>query len=325
VLAGYLDAASPRAQPIQGPLRAAVEPLFQRCRGLVFCLPVGAVVRLIAPCLQDKRSDPAVVALDESGRFAVAVLSAHAGGGNQLAEQVADVLGAAPVVTSAAERLGLPAVELIGRPYGWRLEAERAALLRVAARLVDGAPVVLYQDGGSEAWLTERWSFQRCERWDDLLRGGPDAALVVTDRAIGPARAGQWVVWRPRELVAGLGCSSGASEAELEALLRRALAERGLALAGVGLLATIDRKLTEPGLLALAARLGLRLVGFSAAELAAVEVPNPSELVRRTVGTASVAEAAARLAAGGQPLLVPKRTSPMATVALARSTPEADR
>jgi cobalamin biosynthesis protein CbiG len=321
VLARYLPAASERAQPIEGPLREAVGPLFRRCRGLVFFLPVGAVARLIAPLLRDKRSDPAVVAVDESGRFAVAMLSAHAGGGNALAERVAAILGARPVVTSAAERLGLPAVELIGNPFGWQLEAGRQALLRVAARLVDGAPVALFQDGGSEAWLAQGSSFQRQASWKELLRLRPTAALVlvVTDREVQPECAAQWVVWRPRETVAGLGCSSGASAEELGALLRAALAEAGLAVSGLGRLATIDRKLAEPGLRALAGQLGLELVGFSAAELAAVEVPNPSELVRRTVGTPSVAEAAARLGAGGQALVLPKRASQMATVALARA------
>jgi cobalamin biosynthesis protein CbiG len=104
----------------------------------------------------------------------------------------------------------------------------------------------------------------------------------------------------------------------LEELLRLALDAAGLALGGVGLLATLDRKLGEPGMQRLAVRLGLELRGFTSAELSQVVVPNPSEVVRRSVGTPSVAEAAALLASGGE-LLASKRASAHATVAVARA------
>jgi cobalamin biosynthesis protein CbiG len=120
----------------------------------------------------------------------------------------------------------------------------------------------------------------------------------------------------PGRLVAGFGCGNGTSLEELSGLLDAALDSAGLDPAGLGLLATLDRKLAEPGLVALAARRGLELCGFAAEALAAVAVPSPSEAVERAVGTASVAEAAALLGSGGR-LLVPKRRSARATVAIA--------
>lgn len=318
VLSRFLSDGGRGACEVSGPLRAAVQPLFGRCRGLVFFLPVGAVVRLIAPCLRDKRSDPAVVAVDDGGRFAVCVLSGHAGGGNALAEQVAAVLGASPVLTTAVERRGLPAPELIGEPFGWTLEATRTALLRAAAALANGAPLGLYQDAGQRGWLPRDAPVRRFRSLERLAAADLEAAVVITDRCLPVPLAERVVVWRPRGLVAGLGCSGGAAADELAALLAAALDAAGLARAGLGLLATVDRKLAEPGLQRLAARLGLELRGFPPEALAPIAVPNPSDVVQRAVGTPSVAEAAAILASNGGELVAAKRTSPHATVAIAR-------
>jgi cobalt-precorrin 5A hydrolase len=315
VLARYVEQSGAVAHRIDGSLKDALPDLFARHRALVFFLPVGAVVRLIAPHLEDKRTDPAVVAVDDGGRFAVSLLSGHAGGANALAERVAALLGATPVVTTAVERRGLVAPEQLGLPFGWKLEAGREALLRVSAALVNGEEVGIYQDGGSEDWLLEV-ATRRFGSLTQLAESDAEAAIAITDRAVPASVADRYVVWRPRELVAGMGCSTGALVDELAHLLGEALEVGGLAVSGVGLLATLDRKLAEPGLRELAGRLGVELRGYAAAELEAVAVPNPSEIVRRAVGTPSVAEAAALLASGGA-LVVGKRASAHGTVAIA--------
>jgi cobalamin biosynthesis protein CbiG len=318
----YAEPELQAARRLSPPLGEPVAKLFARYGGLIFFLPLGAVVRLIAPCLGDKLSDPAVVAVDDGGRFAISVLSGHAGGANQLAERVAAALGAQQVITTAIERHGRTAPELVGRPYGWKLEASGGALLRVAATLAQGLPVAVYQDDGPRDWragLQPLWSVDRLEQLADAATGG---AIAISDRQLPEALLEHTVVWRPRGLVVGLGCSSGAPLDELEQLLDEALTAAGLARGGIGALATLDRKLTEPALQTLAHGLGLPVQGYAAAELAPIDVPNPSEVVRRAVGCPSVAEAAARLAAGGGELLVPKRASPHATVAIAHRAQE---
>ncbi len=307
---------------LRPPLGGAVAELFGRYAGLVFFLPLGAVVRLISPCLGDKLSDPAVVAVDDGGRFAISVLSGHAGGANELAERVAAKLGAQPVITTAVERYGRTAPELIGRPYGWKLEASRRALLRVAATLAQGLPVAVYQDDGPRDWRAALQAIWSVEQVEQLAAAATSGAIAISDRQLPSELLDHTVVWRPRGLVVGLGCSSGAQLDELEQLLDEALRAAGLARGGIGALATLDRKLTEPALQALARGLGLPLRGYAAAELAPIEVPNPSDVVRRAVGCPSVSEAAARLAAGGGELLVPKRASQHATVAIARRAQE---
>jgi cobalamin biosynthesis protein CbiG len=121
------------------------------------------------------------------------------------------------------------------------------------------------------------------------------------------------------DIVLGVGCSSGAPVEEIEALARAALSDAGLAWENVALVATIDRRLNEPGVVELARRAGARLVGYSAATLATVTViPSPSDEVRRHVRAPGVCEPAALLGSDGGILLTSKRRSAHATVAIAR-------
>jgi cobalt-precorrin 5A hydrolase/precorrin-3B C17-methyltransferase len=143
---------------------------------------------------------------------------------------------------------------------------------------------------------------------------------VVTDRAV--ADTAMTVTLHPPTLVAGVGSSTGAPPDEVEALLAGALANAGLAPASLSEVATIDRRATEPAIVAL----GLPVRAFAASALAGVAVPHPSEVVANAVGTPSVAEAAAVLGAGpGAQLVVEKRSSPHATVAVARRATPAGR
>ncbi|MGW2711222.1 precorrin-3B C(17)-methyltransferase [Streptomyces sp. NPDC001356] len=287
-----------RTRVYEGPVGQAVRAAFAECEQLVCFLATGAVVRLLAPLLAGKAADPGVVCVDEGGRFAVSLLGGHGGGANALAREVGAVLGAEPVVTTATDTAGLPGLDTLGLPY----EGSVAAVSRA---LLDGEPVALEAE---VAWP---------------LPPLPVAAegaytIRVTDRAV---TAGEReVLLRPPSLVVGVGASKGAPAEEVLGLVEEALREAGLSPRSVAELATVDAKAGEPGIVAAAERLGVPLVSYSAGELAAVEVPNPSEAPLAAVGTPSVAEAAA-LVRGGE-LLVPKRKSgarpAMATCAVVR-------
>ncbi|MEU1055195.1 precorrin-3B C(17)-methyltransferase [Streptomyces sp. NPDC005876] len=283
-----------RVRVYGGPVADAVRTAFAECDRLVCFLATGAVVRLVAPLLADKRTDPGVVAVDEAGRFAVALLGGHGGGANDLAREVAGVLGAEPVVTTATDAVGLPGLDTLGLPV-------EGAVAAVSRALLDGEPVALRAE---VPWplpplpLAERGSY--------LIR--------LTDRLVEPGE--REAVLRPPTLVAGVGASRNAPAEEVLALVEGALREAGLSPASLAELATVDAKAGEPGIVAAAERLGVPLVTYPAGELARVEVPNPSDAPLAAVGTPSVAEAAALLR-GGE-LLVPKRKSAMATCAVVR-------
>ncbi|MFH9980654.1 precorrin-3B C(17)-methyltransferase [Streptomyces sp. NPDC017179] len=290
-----------RTRVYEGPVGDAVRAAFAECGQLVCFLATGAVVRLIAPLLGEKSSDPGVVCVDEGGRFAVSLVGGHAGGANELARAVGEVLGAEPVVTTATDAVGLPGLDTLGLP----VEGDVAGVSRA---LLDGEPV------GLDAEV--RWPLP------PLPVAAEGAYTIrVTDRAAAPA--GREVVLRPPTLVVGVGASRGAPVEEVVGLVEGVLAEAGLSAASLAELATVDAKAEEPGVVGAARRLGVPLVTYSADELAAVDVPNPSRAPLAAVGTPSVAEAAA-LVRGGE-LLVPKRkseradgTPAMATCAVVR-------
>jgi cobalt-precorrin 5A hydrolase/precorrin-3B C17-methyltransferase len=287
--------------PVADQLRAA----WPESDALVCFLATGAAVRLLAPLLTDKHRDPGVVCVDEAGIHAVALLGGHAGGANVLAGRVAAVLGARPVVTTATDATGYTALDTFGADLGFRLP-DRTGLARVTRALLDGGSVGLVTDA---TWPVP------------ALPLGPGPVLAVSDREDATGD----LVYRPPSLVVGVGASRGARADEIDGLVRAALADAGLAVGSVRALATADVKAGEPGIVATAHGLGVPLVTHPAAVLAGVAVPNPSEIVRAAVGTPSVAEAAAlrtALDAGRDAtLVVAKRASATATVAVARLTP----
>jgi cobalamin biosynthesis protein CbiG len=275
---------------------------------------VGATVRLLAPWLRGKDLDPAVVAVDDAGQYAVALLSGHRGGANALARDVASAIGAQPIVTTASDSRGLLAVDLLGAEEGWRIEASPEALRRAAAAVINNEPVGFYQDAGAPIDLppgiTRLSSLQQAQ--------GLGALLVVTDRCIDRVGPSQ-VVYRPPSLVVGVGCSSGASTSDVLETIELALHAGRLSRASLALLATIDRRAAEPGMLAAAQALDVPLKAYSAETLGQVKaLPNPSHIVEAAVGTPGVCEPAALLASGATSLLVPKVKTKRVTAAIAR-------
>jgi len=197
--------------PYSGALSGQIASLMEGFDQLVFFLSVGAVVRLIAPHLRSKYEDPGVLAIDDAGRFVVPVLSGHVGGANAYAMRVADLLQATAVVTTASDVGGTIAVDILGRDLGWRVEAPKINLIRVAARVVNGEPIAFVQEAGSKDW----WKgpeplpdnirlFDRLEDLDPSLNKDTcGAVLLVTRREI---PADLWhrlkerlVVYRPPE------------------------------------------------------------------------------------------------------------------------------
>ncbi len=296
-----------RTRVYEGPVRDAVERAFAECGQLVCFLATGAVVRLVAPLLAGKAADPGVVCVDEGQRYAVSLLGGHGGGANLLAEQVADVLGCEPVVTTATDATGMPGLDTLG----WPVEGAVASVTRA---VLDGDPVELRAD--------VVWPLPPLPAHVGPAADG-SAVLHVTDRII-DIGAGDAVL-RPPSLTVGVGASSGAPADEIVGLIEETLRDVGLSALSVGELATVDAKASEPGIVAAAGHFGVPLVTHAAERLADIDVPNPSEAPLAAVGTPSVAEASA-LAGGGQ-LLVPKRKSSpkgraaMATCAVVRRRP----
>jgi cobalt-precorrin 5A hydrolase/precorrin-3B C17-methyltransferase len=303
--AAHLAQAWPDAHFYDGRAREALGLAWDECDGIVLFLATGAAVRLIAPLLEGKHRDPGVVTVDDAARFAIALCGGHEGGANDLAASVADTLGATPVLTTASDSLGIPALDSLGRNLGFRLEAG-SDLAAVGAAVVSGEKVSLVSE--------KRWPLGPLP--ENVARTEqPGAPLIlISDRLEEVTRPA--VVYRPPSLVVGVGCSRGAGREEIVGLIGASLRDAGLCPDSVATLASIDVKRDEAGLLEAAGSLDVPVRFFPAEVLSMVDPPNPSEVVRGAVGTPSVSEAA--VLSSGAELVVEKRKSANATVAIGR-------
>ncbi|MFL6033283.1 MAG: precorrin-3B C(17)-methyltransferase [Rubrobacteraceae bacterium] len=303
--AAHLERSWPDARIYEGRPSQALRRAWRECDEIVLFLAVGAAVRLVAPLLEDKRRDPGIVCVDDAARFAVALAGGHGGGANALAVRVADSLGATPVVTTASDVTDFPALDSFGAGLGFEIE-EGSDLAAVGAALVSGERVNLVSD--------VRWPHGPVPENVVRKEEAEPPVILVSDRLEDVPRPA--VVYRPPSLVAGVGCSRGVRAEEILTLLHRSLEEAGLSQKSVASLASVEAKSDETGLLEAAGELGVPLRFHAAQELSAIEVPNPSSVVKDAVGTPSVAEAS--VLASGAKLLAEKRKSGMATVAVGR-------
>ncbi|CAM3607679.1 cobalamin biosynthesis protein CbiG [Vibrio aerogenes CECT 7868] len=305
------------------PLSDFVAARFNQYDGHIFVCAAGIVSRMIGPLLADKRTDPAVVCLDEQARFAISMLSGHRGGGNALTERVAHLVKATPVITTASDTSETLSADMLGAPFGWTLDPiSEPALTQVSAAIVNHEPVIVAQEAGERHW----WPYEKRMPAHLLTHSSLDGidsqqfkgAILISDRLFcnreyphhSPDITGwenKLVLWRPKSLVLGLGCDRNTPVSVLKAGLAAFSEQFHLALESVQAIASIALKADEAGLLALSCEMHWPFTTFDAEVLDGIEgIENPSDYVKKVTGSNSVAEAAALKLSDTRQLLVPK-------------------
>ncbi|MBR3181888.1 MAG: precorrin-3B C(17)-methyltransferase [Eggerthellaceae bacterium] len=277
---------------------------------LVFVGASGIAVRAIAPHVQDKFTDPAVVSVDEEGRFAVPLLSGHVGGANDLARAIADVLGAQAAVSTATDVNGLFAVDEWAARHGLAI-VERDVAKEISAALLEGRAVGYEID----------FDIEDQPQGVAKGKGTADIGFVVSlDEAVQPFARTLHLV--PRTATVGVGCRKGTDPAVLRRAVFDALAEARVSPHAVTTLASIDVKSDEPAIIQLAQGEDWNLAFYSADELASISGEfSHSDFVERTVGVGNVCERAA--CAQGGTLVTHKQSGDGVTVAIALTSPQA--
>ena len=276
------------------------------CSLIVFIGAAGIAVRAIAPYLVGKAADPAVLVLDENGRFVIPLLSGHLGGANAYARQLAAALGAQAVITTATDGRGVFAVDEWAREQGF-IVAEPGKIRMVSAALLRGERIGFRSERPVEGILPDGLD----------ICGSPVVGVSIgLDMSAAPFECTLHLV--PRAVHIGFGCRRGACAAAVEAAASAALAAAGLPPEAICRAATIDRKADEPGLASFCAAHGLALDVFPAEVLAAVPGDfTASAFVEGTVGVDNVGERAAVCSAGCGQLLCQKTVRDGVTAALA--------
>ncbi|VAX17352.1 Cobalt-precorrin 5A hydrolase [hydrothermal vent metagenome] len=328
----YFKYAEAKATPLPFPVAPALKETFDKYDCHVFITSVGAAVRLSTPYIKNKNIDPAVLCVDDAARFCVCILSGHIGRGNEWTQKVANALGATPVVTTASDVMGTISADILGREYGWRVEANDKTITRACASCVNGAPILFVQETGETGWWSNEkplpGAIELVSSLDGVNPAGYETIMIVTDRDVSTelgASMEKTVIYRPGSLVLGLGCDKNTPPGLVERGVEKLMGQCGFSMSSVKQIATIDIKREEQAFLDLSKKYGWPISYYPAEKLDRVEgIENPSKVVKKYTGTRGVAEPAALLTAGVNKLLVPKLsyTEPGAgksmTMALAR-------
>ena len=261
---------------------------------IIFIGALGICVRMIAPMVNDKYTDPAVICVDSIGRNAISVLSGHIGGANRLCEEVAHIIGARPVVTTQSDNTGMWKLDILGKCMGWETDATRPEMNQAIATLVNGKPVGLLLD-------------IRDKGTDYLESTLPPNVSVVADRtaitqyqliiAVTPYIydfGTPTLYYRPPVLNLGIGCRRDCNPDGVAEYIGKALVENGISPKAIKSVSTIDLKKDEPLFAELSKWHNIQSSFiYTSGQLAGIIVPNPSEKVMEVTGVPGIAESCA--------------------------------
>jgi cobalt-precorrin 5A hydrolase len=297
-----------------------VGKLFKSYDALICIFSLGAVIRMVAPHLVDKKSDPAVLVIDDRANNVISALSGHLGGANALARLIASFLGAQAVITTAADVNETIAVDLLGREFNWTIE-NFENVTKVSAFMVNEEKIAIYQDAGERNWWHAPLpgNVTIVDSIDKIRSQEFKAGLIISDRLVlDQTIIEKSVIYRPKSLVVGIGLHWDTSKQTIKSGINTVFKEYGLSFQSIRNLASISRNVKVKGLEEFSIEHNIPVEIYEKDRLASVEVPNPSATVQKFEGTSSVSEASSLVSSKGQ-LLVPKqKLPPNLTIAVSR-------
>jgi cobalt-precorrin 5A hydrolase len=321
VLNKYIGQAGKSATPFTVELRELLKVLWPESDGFVCIMATGIVVRLIAPYMEGKECDPAVVVMDDAGKFAISLLSGHLGGANELACRCAFLTGAREVITTATDANCLPSFDMLAKEEGWVIDDISRVKALNALLLDDEEIAVVDPSCRVRPFFHGRGRLAFHETFMAAFKSGAKGYLFVTNRHLPPqSQSVNLLILRPKNLVLGIGCNSGTYMEEIEEIVSVNMKRIFLSLKSVRCIATATAKRGERGLLDFSEKWGIPLEFYESDMLNGVAVPSPhSTHAMEAIGAIGVAEPAALLASGGGSLLLKKVKRGNVTLAIAET------
>jgi cobalt-precorrin 5A hydrolase len=297
-----------------------IEEIFKEYESIICIFSLGAVIRLISNLLKDKKTDPAVIVIDDKANFVISTLSGHLGGANSLTKSIADILNSTPVITTAADVNETIAVDLLGSEFKWRIE-NFENVTKISAFMVNEEKIGVYQDTGETKWWNKELpkNVSIVKDIDELRSDDFKAGLIISDKIItDPLLVNKSVIYRPKSLVVGLGFHWDTTQKEIEDGILKVLKENGLSFHSIRNLSTINRGKSPASLGSFSDKHGIPLEFYDKEKLDKIMVPNPSDVVKKYEGTSSVSEASSILSSGGELIVTKQKFPPNLTVAVSR-------
>lgn len=296
-----------KMEAINKPLKEWTKEQFEKAKGIVFIGATGIAVRTIAPFIKDKRTDPAVLVIDEKGEFVIPLLSGHIGGANELAYKIASHLGTIPVITTATDINQKFAVDLFAKKnnlYMPRMDYAKA----ISATILNEKRVGFESDfpviGSLPDNIIEN---NECEYGICISFNEKKEPFEKTLNLI------------PKIITLGIGCRKGKTADEIENVVLEILDLNHISLHSISNVASIDLKKEEAGLLEFCDRMDLKLITYPAEILEKVQgIYSESDYVKSVTGVGNVCERAAILASSNGIMIQKKYASNGVTVSIAK-------
>lgn len=300
------------------PTSEKIIELFKNNKALICIFSLGAVIRLIAPHLKDKKNDPAVIVIDDKTNFVISVLSGHLGGANELTQTIAEKLNAMPVITTAADVNKTIAVDLLGKNLGWKIDND-STVTKISAHMVNEEKIGVYQDAGKTTWFKELpKNVKIYDSLEDLKESNSKGHLIISDKIMNDNFLKDSVIYRPPTLVIGIGLHWETSKQKIKDGIDICLTKFNLSPKSIAKLVSIKKPSDVQGLIDIGKEMGVPVEYVDKEELSHVYVPNPSKTVKAFEGTSSVSEAAAIKVSGGKLIVEKQKFPPDLTIAIAR-------
>ena len=299
------------------PTTEKIVELFKNNNALICVFSLGAVIRLISPYLKDKKTDPAVIVIDDKTNFVISVLSGHIGGANELTEEIAEKIGALPVITTAADVNKTIAVDLVGREYDWKIDDD-STVTKISAYMVNEEPIGVFQEAGKKNWYKKLpKNVVIYNNIEELKKSNSKSYLIITDKIIDNLKK-ESVIYRPPSLVVGIGLHWDTTKEIIKEGIEDCMKKFNLSPKSIAKLVSIKKPQDVQGLIELGIEMNLPVEYVNREDLAEITAPNPSETVKKYEGTASVSEAAAIKISKGELIVEKQKFPPNLTIAIAR-------
>ena len=300
------------------PTSEKIVELFKNSNALICLFSLGAVIRLIAPHLKDKKTDPAVIVIDDKTKFVISVLSGHIGRANEMTQEIAEKIGSLPVITTAADVNKTISVDLVGREFDWKIEDD-STVTKISAHMVNEEPIGVFQDVGKKNWYKELpKNVSIYENLQDLKKSNSKAYLIISDKIVDEELSKESIIYRPPSLVIGIGLHWNTTKETIKEGIEFCLKKFNLSSKSITKLVSIKKPQDIQGLIDLGEEMGIPVEYVNRGDLAEISAPNPSETVREFEGTASVSEAAAIKVSRGELIVEKQKFPPNLTIAIAR-------
>ncbi|KNY28009.1 cobalt-precorrin 5A hydrolase [Pseudobacteroides cellulosolvens] len=300
--------------PLKVPIYELVKDIFEIFDALVFVMASGIAVRTIAPLIKSKTTDPAVLVMDEQGRFVISLLSGHIGGGNSLTSEIAGLIGAVPVITTATDINGVISFDVFAGSNNLVIE-NMDNLKYISSELVNGNKVGLFSECTLRGNIPSEVVYLK-----DLSSKKVDnikAMVVLSNRTDLFTKECKVLYLRPKNLVIGLGCKRGITKERVIEAVENALATKRKSIESVKCIATIDLKADEKGLLEYCSEAEIELKIIPRDMVGKIEQQfKGSGFVKSKVGVSCVAEPCAYIAASKGSFIMEKTSFKGITIAI---------